>query len=431
MKKSQIKFSQNAPTTWYPACQNDFPPKLEDIQTKTLQNQWVLSMCGFDADQYDLSAYPADMFSYTSLTKWGKKPKGFNPEQVLEGGKNPGLGLRALHQLGLDGTGMSMAIIDSPMMRHPEYEDNIVYYETFGYGENPYASMHASAVSSISVGKTCGVAPKAKLYLLAANSFEKNCPDGMYTSKDKQTYLYYIQALERILEINARLPEQDKIKIVSVSWDLTEPQADDFAQMKAVLDKCQEAGIVVNHTGIQREGLKEHGLDRDISKSADDITGYKEAYFFQDKYQKDTLSFPMCHRTVASHVRPDEYLHESAGGWSWIKPYESALFLLAKQVDPDLTFEDFWKLGLKTASKNGRLNIVNPVRLVNTLSKEMLKKLQDKKSLTEYEKSHIQDLQKWIRGTEPVSHLSACLKKCAGQKKHTLYSIVDDDIGRA
>ncbi len=431
MKKSQIKFSQNAPKTWYPSNQKNFPPTLDDVRTKTLQNDWRLSVCGFDAEEYDLSSYPADMFSYTSLTKWGRKPEGFNPEQVLEEGKNPGLGLRTLHQLGLDGDGINMAIIDDPLMAHPEYEDNIVYYETFGFGNDPYASMHASAVSSISVGKNCGVAPKAKLYLLAANSFEKYHQDGMYTSDDKQTYLYVIQALKRILEINAHLPEQDKIKIVSVSWNLTQPKADDYPQIKEVLDKCQTAGIFVNHTGIERDGLREHGLDRDISKSADDVSSYKQAYFLEDKYQKDTLSFPMCHRTVASHIRPDEYIHESPGGWSWIKPYESALYVLAKQVDPDLTFKRFWKLGLKTASRKRGLNIINPTKLVNTLSKEMLKKLQNKKSLTEGEKSRIKDLQKWIKGTgtEPTSNLSTCLKKCTAQKKHTLYSVVD--IGRA
>jgi len=427
--KSEVKFSQNAPKTWYPSNQENFPPKVDDVQTKTLQNQWLLSVAGFDASGYDLSEYPSDMFSYTSLTKWGKKPKGFNPEKVLEEGKNPGLGLRALHQLGLDGTGMNMAIIDAPLMSHPEYQDSIVYYETFGYGNNPYASMHASAVSSISVGKTCGVAPKAKLYFLAANDHEKNRQDGMYTSKDKQTYFYYIQALERILKINEKLPKNEKIKVVSVSWDLNEPKADDYPQIKKVLNECQKTGIFVNHTGIRRDGLNEHGLDRDISKSPDDISDYKQAYFLLDRYQKNTLSFPMCHRTVASHVRPDEYIHEAAGGWSWIKPYESALYLLAKQVNPDLTFEDFWKLGLKTATRRGNLNIVNPIKLVNTLSKEMLKKLQNKESLTEAEKAHIKDLQKWINGTEPSQTLTSRLKKCSTSRKGSTKKLCNLDDG--
>ena len=373
----KIKFSQNAPKTWYPANQEHFPPKLEEVQVKTLQNQWMLSMAGFDVEQYDLSNYPADMFSYTSLAKWGKKPKGFNPKEVLEEGKNPGLGIRELHKRGIDGTGMSMAIIDDPLMAHPEYQDNIAYYETFGYGDNPYASMHGSAVSSISVGKTCGVSPKAKLYFFAANSYENFRQDGMYTSKDKQTYQHVIHALERILKINEQLPDKEKIRIVSVSWNLL-AQDKLTEQMNDILKKCQKAGIFVNHTGIEQEGLKEHGLDRDISKSADDVSGYKRSYFFQDKYQKDALCFPMNHRTVASHIRPDEYIHEAAGGWSWIKPYESALYLLAKQVSQDLTFEDFWKRGLETGVYDKKLGatIVQPIKLIEELQKECLKQKQ-------------------------------------------------------
>lgn len=408
----KIKFSQKAPKTWYPANQEHFPPKIEDVQEKTLQNQWMLSMAGFDVEQYDLSDYPSEMFSYTSLTKWGKKPKDFNPKEVLEEGKNPGLGIRELHKRGIDGTGMSMAIIDDPLMPHPEYQNNIVYYETFGYGDNPYASMHGSAVSSISVGKTCGVAPKAKLYFFAANSYENFHQDGMYTSKDKQTYLHCIHALERILKINEQLPENEKIKVVSVSWDLL-AQDELSKQMKDTLEKCQKVGIFVNHTGIRRMGLKEHGLDRDIAKSADDVSGYKKSYFLQDRYQKDALCFPMNHRTVASHIRPDEYIHEAAGGWSWIKPYESALYLLAKQVSSDLTFEEFWQKGLETGVYDKKLGatIVQPIRLIDTLSKEMLKKLQSKKSLTADEKAHIKDLQKWIKGTEGSHTLTNRLKR--------------------
>ena len=361
-----------------------------DVKIKTLQNQWACSVAGFDVDKYDLSQYPADMFSYTSLTKWGKIPKGFNPKRVLEDGKNAGLQIRELHKKGIDGSTMTMAIIDAPLMAHPEYQDNVVHYEAFGYGEDPYASMHASAVSSIAIGQTCGVAPKAKLYFFAANSFEKYRHDGMYTSKDKQTYQHHIEALQRILEINKHLPAKRKISIVSVSWDLTEPKSDDYSQIKAVLDACKKAGIFVNHTGIERQGLLEHGLDRDIQKSPDDALAYKKACFLSDKYTKDTLCFPMCHRTVASHIRPDEYIHESAGGWSWIKPYESALFLLAKQVNPNITFEEFWAKGLVTGCYNKKIGatVVQPIQLITELQKEM-KQVQSKpRSLKSILKKH-------------------------------------------
>ena len=108
----------------------------------------------------------------------------------------------------------------------------------------------------------------------------------------------------------------------------------------------------------------------------------------------------MDHRTTAAPNGYHDYVHYANGGWSWKQPYESAMFLLARQINPEITPEEFWKAGLKTASKKGRLKVINPIKLVNTLSKEMLKKLQSKKFLTADEKLHIKDLQKWIKGTE-------------------------------
>ena len=86
----------------------------------------------------------------------------------------------------------------------------------------------------------------------------------------------------------------------------------------------------------------------------------------------------MNHRTVASHIRPDEYIHEAAGGWSWIKPYESALYLLAKQVSPELTFENFWKRGLETGVYDKKLGatIVQPIQLIEGLQRERLNQKQ-------------------------------------------------------
>jgi hypothetical protein len=61
----KIKFSQNAPKTWYPANQEHFPPKIEDVQEKTLQNQWMLSMAGFDADGYYLDLETGKFYTKT------------------------------------------------------------------------------------------------------------------------------------------------------------------------------------------------------------------------------------------------------------------------------------------------------------------------------------------------------------------------------
>lgn len=85
----------------------------------------------------------------------------------MELGKNPGLGSRELHQKGITGKGVGIAIIDqSLLVDHVEYKEQLKMYEEIHcYDER--ASMHGPAVASIAVGKTVGVALEADLYYIA------------------------------------------------------------------------------------------------------------------------------------------------------------------------------------------------------------------------------------------------------------------------
>jgi subtilisin family serine protease len=88
----------------------------------------------------------------------------------MELGKNPGFDLDKLHSSGITGKGVSIAIIDQALLvDHEEYKDNLKMYEEIHWpsDKNDQAQMHGSAVTSIAVGKTVGVAPGADLYYIA------------------------------------------------------------------------------------------------------------------------------------------------------------------------------------------------------------------------------------------------------------------------
>jgi subtilisin family serine protease len=93
-------------------------------------------------------------------------------DALIEAGRNPGLGVRKLHESGIDGRGVGLAIIDQPLLReHSEYKHALVKYEAIevdGFGPQ----MHGPAVASLAVGKTCGVAPGASLYYFAVPMWE-------------------------------------------------------------------------------------------------------------------------------------------------------------------------------------------------------------------------------------------------------------------
>jgi hypothetical protein len=116
---------------------------------------------------------------------------------------NPGLGVRQLHAQGLTGKGISVAIIDQPLFQdHPEFAGKILAYHDVGCkSEN---SMHGPSVASLLVGAKCGTAPDARLFFVAAPSWTA---DSMFQA----------QALDWIVDQNAKLESEKKIRVVSVS----------------------------------------------------------------------------------------------------------------------------------------------------------------------------------------------------------------------
>ncbi len=328
-----------------------------------------------DCTNKDLSKYSAENISFDSGTLFpsntNKWPANFNPYQIMEMHKNPGLNIKDLHAQGIDGTGMSMAIIDQPLSPHNEYNDNLVHYEEFLARKSYEGQMHGSAVASIAVGKTVGVAPKAKLYYFAADVI-----DGQFQNDEQKsrTSKYYAAALDKIIEINESLPENEKIVVVSVSacpaCTLRDPEI-----WEKSLAKAKQTGIFVTTTGIPQEyELNDNGVYRSVLSDPNDFQSYRKTNWQSERVlpvevQKNTLCFPMDHRTTAAPNGINDYVHYANGGWSWMKPFEAGLYVLAKQVKPSVTPEEFFKVGLETGyySESTECVLVNPVELIKKL----------------------------------------------------------------
>lgn len=338
------------------------------------EREQELDIRSMDCTNKDLSKYTAEQIRFDSGTIFpkdiSKMPADFNSYSIMEKHKNPGLNVRKLHEKGIDGSGMSMAIIDQPLSQHNEYNDNLVWYEEFLNRKVKEAEMHGSAVSSIAVGKTVGVAPKAKLYYFAAD-----LTDGQFQNDENKarTSKYYAAALDKIIEINKTLPENEKIVVVSVSacpsCTFRDPEL-----WNTALEKAKLAGIFVTTTGIIQEyGLNDNGVYRSVLQDPDDFESYRQTNWQlgidmpMDK--NDTLCFPMDHRTTAAPNGINDYVHYANGGWSWMKPFEAGLYVLAKQVKRDITPEEFFKVGLETGyySEKAQCVLVNPVELIKKL----------------------------------------------------------------
>lgn len=317
---------------------------------------------------------------FDSRTVWPSAlPADFSPADILEVGKNPGLGLRSLHARGITGRGIGLAIIDqSLLVDHAEYAERIRCYEEIHWPANiRVASMHGAAVASFAVGKTVGVAPDAELYFVAEQH-------GTYAKSEfLWDFTWLAQAIDRVVEIDAQLAAGSKIRVISISvgWG---PEQRGYEEVTAAVGRAAQAGIFVVSSSLELTyGFRFQGLGRTPTADPERAESYGpgswwEARFYAqpEKLTGDILMAPMDSRTAASHAGNGEYLWGRVGGLSWTIPYLAGLYALACQVQPNLTPDVFWSAALATAAtttiRNGDSTysfgkIVDPVTLIDGL----------------------------------------------------------------
>lgn len=284
--------------------------------------------------------------------------------EILENGKNPGLGIKALHEQGITGKSVNVAIIDQNLAQpyHPEFADRIAQYTDVGT-EQPanMGSMHGPAVASLLVGKTCGVAPEANLYFAAAPSWTKDSA-------------YQAEALRWVIETNRQLPEGDKIRVVSISA-APSGQGSPFEKNQELWDaavaEAQEAGILVLdcRVGVDTGFIAPGYYD---PEAPDDVTHFTTGWsqYGQGKKMDGYIYAPTSCRTTAEAYQAGQnsYQFTGQGGLSWAIPYTAGVLALGWQVDPTLTNEEIVKLLFDSAytDKDGN-KIINPLAFIDAI----------------------------------------------------------------
>ncbi len=353
-----------------------------------------------DLRDFDLSAERQALSeaSFDSCTLWPEKiPPGFDPARVLEKGKDPGLQIRSLHRRGIDGRGVAIAIIDDVLLvGHREYRSRLRRYEEINCGDDG-ASMHGPSMASMAVGRSCGVAPAATLYFVAARPLTRN-PEGRSGAKTMFDFTSDARAVDRVVEINGTLPAGKRIRALSISagWS---PDMKGYAEMTAAVDRARRSGLFViscNSFETYAEGFYFQPLERDPALDQDDFSSYtiipwsRSLHLLSkppsalDRYYGErfdgwsggsVLLVPINSRSSASPTGPSDYAYFREGGWSMVPPFLAGLYALACQVRPDITPELFWKTAVATGvalapQENAKTydgRIIHPDRLLATL----------------------------------------------------------------
>ena len=282
--------------------------------------------------------------------------------EILEKAKNPGLGVRELHARGITGEGVNAAIIDQNLVTtewHPEYDGKIAGYRDFGTeaGED-IGSMHGPSVASLLVGETVGTAPGAKLYYAAAPSW----------TRDSQ---YYADALYWIIEENEKLPDGEKIRVVSISAAPSgdgSPFEKNLGSYTKAVEAANAAGILVLDC---RNDVKSGVIMAAYGNvdEPDDYTQYKLNFPQEPSnyLNKNWIYVPTSLRTSAGQYTPGDshYTYWGQGGLSWGIPYASGVLAMGWQVDPSLDKDEIVKILFDTCyvNENGA-HIINPTAFI-------------------------------------------------------------------
>ena len=326
-------------------------PKLTELPEFDEFEGYQLS--GADLTGMDLSKEyeKLKVATFDSTTKWsGNLPGEFHPDEILKRNMTPGLKIKALHEKRIDGTGVNVAMIDQPLLiHHIEYDGKIKHYEEIGKCKDWVAQMHGSSVTSILAGDKVGVAPGCNIYYIATDGEIKN----------------NIKAMKRIVEMNQMMPENEKIRAISFSTGYMETDAGYKEYIEAVKEveengiaflscsaphKTQTNGVTSDAalSPYDGESYLYNGLYREEDKNPDDFNAYINDYQYYE-YDTKTLCVPEGSRVLASETGISDYRYDSFGGTSWGAPYIAGVYALACQVQPDITFEKFWKIAQDTA----------------------------------------------------------------------------------
>jgi len=324
-----------------------------------------------DLSKLDLTneMYKLQRVTFNSQTKWPvKMPKGFEINKIMDYGKDPGLNVKEIHKGGITGKGIGIAIIDQALLvDHIEYKDQLKLYEEIHCADET-AQMHGPAVASIAVGKNVGVAPGATLYYIARTS-------AKFENNNQKQYDYTVEAncIDRIIEINRSLPEDEKIRVISISLGFTS-NVKGYAEFQEAVNRAAKENI---YTITVDEEFS--GANRDILSDPNEFSSYQKGLFYSKGDDLGgTVLFPMDSRCAASPDGPTDYTFYRDGGMSWVVPYVAGLYALACEAKPSITPSEFIKeikstkklIEIDVFGEKKKAGIVDPIALIEKIKNQ-------------------------------------------------------------
>lgn len=309
----------------------DYQPKI-DLSNEVLPDlDWSHSR-----EVFDYLSFDDKTFSQTSKENL---PEWYDPKEIFEKGKLIGLWIDDIHKMWYTWKWVSVAICDWKLQPHNDIKTKEYFEEENASNMREY--FHASAVSSILCWKQTGVVPESDLYFFAE------------TQDRKKEYWWDDQkfALDQIFQKNKSLPNNKKIKIVSISGSLYWEGIEHYAK------KLKESWVRVlsseeffrNFCYLQKNNPM---------WNVDDLSNYQIPSMFIEqmightKEEIENLIFISSGwMTVASPKSESSYRYDYKASASWSIPIVAWYYALACQANPNITPDKFIRIARDKAKR--------------------------------------------------------------------------------
>ena len=316
-------------------------------------------ICGKNISKYDMNNLSKESFcrlAFDSKTIFSPNQKNiFHPEILLEKGKSFGLGLNNLHNVGLDGKGINVAIIDwnfnynNPEMIMSNGKKKILYYDNSKSSQKSCDGYHGKTVSSLLAGNSVGVSPNSNIYYFAI--------DDIPSDEDK------IDIFNKIIELNK---EGKNIQIISMSSCLN-----DRSSEKKYANLLRESGVELISSNTFFDNNFTY-FDRNNYLDISDYNNFEIPVFLKQKiisecpyslenknellkcyttFTKGYVHVPCGGRTTLQ-IEGNGYQYIATSCASYSIPQVAGLFAIAKQLDPNISFKEFSIIAKEKSSLN-------------------------------------------------------------------------------
>lgn len=336
---------------------------IQSICSKQRAIEGIWGFCGKDVSGNDFSEVsPEALFqmAFNRFTTWPASLPTYDYQSVLCDGKRPGLSVSRLHRKGIDGSGISIALIDKPYLStHSEFNDCLVSGVNVveDHDDNGELHFHGMTCAGFACGRTVGVAPGASLYYYAY-------PDRF--DDEAMFWNYHYSALESVLEHNR--VSNEKIKVVSISAGFPNSHQELREKLDRYGSLLSEDGCYVIYTNVFGEVFT--SASRVYGTDPDDENGYRLDVWQANEWHRTKVLIPSGGRTSPCNSGVNEYMYRgNQSSYSWAVPFVAGVFALALQVDRKLSYEAFCRLAQETAKRNDLgVNVLNPVALIDQVA---------------------------------------------------------------